>query len=1764
MDSLQDLEISTVINPHLFWIISSSDARTKTLEEIEKNMNEFCKFKSNVSKINFEIGEIVAVRVKKRLCRAVVEQIKKEKISYLCWLIDYGFLIETEVIFKLPSSIRKTSAQAFQASFNNVTYFEQHLEYDESGGPIMVNEPTRTPHGNSRQVMMEFLSQSKSLEFKIENREDGIIFGDILYRDNDDKDRSLREDLIQRGILIENKTVFKAIRESINDYKERNLERIAKVCKSTKEILWSLTEGDDLDEKCNKLVQKYLDEFDSHDGLGTDEDEFSPYPFSKRNRSRHSNTNSLLDMTNTSESDSPKTPPKSVVSKKKLLLEKMLQYRNAKTESVTPSSTSYPTERDEEKVANSPAVKVSLPISSKGKKILEQMKRKGREREKEDSEVETPKSAGARKFNFVPGGSERSYFNVGAKKNTNRYSYENSSTQYSSEDSSSCRNVRQKRQSPKSVVPHQSKITCNATMHPKKSLSEAPLSEVPSSEAALSEGPSSEAPDNLVEDVSPENSSGVSEVDNKSSVSTDCKAAEGNGNNVNTMKIKPHCSCKQCDHWTQEENFWKGTSFQPKVAKIVEGDKQVLFREKEDVQNEVNIVSFDYSSLSKIDKQSMAKVLVHSESIPNPARVISKVSFHRDIHRSLVHLNYKEAKRIQSFAWAALFRNQHVCMVHGPQTGKTMAYLPVMCSFILDKSDRYESLLNISGGPIVVVLCSSSKKCEEVYDLAKILLGRARVKVHLITYPLGHVNASHIDLLVTTPLVLDDLLKSNAVNFKRLCHLILDDGDRLLNRHFVTMRKIFALTQSVLANRVYSKTIQLIVCAEHWSSRICDLLKSLQQIPMVCIGNFLEAALYGKMEFSMKFINSACKEAELKALLKETHKIYRSIVVCKEDELQHVETIMILKGIDYTVISQDMTKEDIFYMEEVWTQAKGGQYSVLVCSDFILNTMLSVTCASQLIHYSLPSSWTKFVKRFGCLLENCKSPLDGKEVRTVSRSVVLCDETCENEMHKFFSYMNSTELQHQLPDKLQKYSADLKAVEEEEKVTKAVGLCNDLKLFGKCLENRCLRRHVVNEALDVSNFLPKNGQIKFKIVQVQDVSCFSITLLQHEDGRSKVEDVFVDVTEELTATLKITRKKIHNPIVGHRYAFYDFEDREGTYHRCELLDVDNDEAKIKLLDKGSVISTAVARLFRLPREFDEENKPRTVIDAYLANFIPPFMDENYSAKSYYNVKNLLEQHNYKEVIFSGEVHLQLSNTLWLKNVYEEVTLSDRVISGFQLNREILLKKLAVHSNDQLHHLYKLCLDAGITLPTYERKRVAVVDDVEEKIVLQWAYLDNECPEEVVFLAAVSPDEIYVRLNKYSDLLYTLQKDIQNAVSKPHYPKLNLAKIGSVYLAKDPEGLEYGRVLILNKEEDKVLCFFVDFGDEAVVPEKELKFLSNQYITRLPFQSIQCNLHGIKPVSKEWDSEVTDMLYDYAMEPQTDIFRSLYVKVFEKGTPSIHGQKKYSVLLKDGFGEKKKLINQLLIECGFAVPSCEFVEDFEIPASQDGESDDSDVEEVVVSKEEVDEVKNRAVLNVDEFELFFDEEDEYAEKKFFKQIMTGQIEPSQTPIQRELPPIKAAPATDYFTPDVYWSQTDDVVRLIIKLTDVSDYKLKLTKSRILNFRTDKNEKTYCLKLVLYETVDSMQHTSPGPEIRITLSKTKPIDWPRLILAKQKQRNIHYDLTKVAVEEEKKKRFLQLPDELNEQESDDDDVIDMMYHFASDLDSDLDMELERDSD
>lgn len=123
---------------------------------------------------------------------------------------------------------------------------------------------------------------------------------------------------------------------------------------------------------------------------------------------------------------------------------------------------------------------------------------------------------------------------------------------------------------------------------------------------------------------------------------------------------------------------------------------------------------------------------------------MDKTKIDDNIQKALTTMNCTSANDIQSYMWSAIRRGFNVFMIAGPKSGKTLAYLPTLCSFAMEKNEA-DSEFSKYEGPSVVILCSNTEKCNEIQEListltaacweapvVEVLTDSSAIKVHLL------------------------------------------------------------------------------------------------------------------------------------------------------------------------------------------------------------------------------------------------------------------------------------------------------------------------------------------------------------------------------------------------------------------------------------------------------------------------------------------------------------------------------------------------------------------------------------------------------------------------------------------------------------------------------------------------------------------------------------------------------------------------------------------------------------------------------------------------------------------------------------------------------------------------------------------------------------------------------------------------------------------------------------------------------------------------
>lgn len=200
------------------------------------------------------------------------------------------------------------------------------------------------------------------------------------------------------------------------------------------------------------------------------------------------------------------------------------------------------------------------------------------------------------------------------------------------------------------------------------------------------------------------------------------------------------------------------------------------------------------------------------------------------------------------------------------------------------------------------------------------------------------------------------------------------------------------------------------------------------------------------------------------------------------------------------------------------------------------------------------------------------------------------DETCQDKglkLIKFLQSMNAV-----LPQKFMKYCEGVVADQENKKKQGNIELCHSLKLLGKCETDLCSKRHIICKNLDEIEHLPNSGKIRFKLVQVTDVSLFSINIVTHFSTNGEINTNEINVTDienRLTEVLKESQESVGNVQIGDMVAV----EHENRFKRCKIVAIEqvNDitkmptEVQILYCDSYMTAKISVYNLCVLPEEF---------------------------------------------------------------------------------------------------------------------------------------------------------------------------------------------------------------------------------------------------------------------------------------------------------------------------------------------------------------------------------------------------------------------------------------------------------------------------------------------------------------------------------------------------------------------------------------------------
>ncbi|KAH8328467.1 hypothetical protein KR067_009826, partial [Drosophila pandora] len=582
-------------------------------------------------------------------------------------------------------------------------------------------------------------------------------------------------------------------------------------------------------------------------------------------------------------------------------------------------------------------------------------------------------------------------------------------------------------------------------------------------------------------------------------------------------------------------------------------------------------------------------VLAHSLEPTTPIREFEKMALSHTVKTALKDRFFHTLMPLQQYAWPHLCAGGSMILVNSSVTVRTWSYLPVLCSTVLNTLDSSRS----TAGPLAILVTESLANASTLFKEISYLMQNH--ETHHTKVVNGHAYSERdlifmllngFGILVTTPLQFHSIIKEKLhfIDKNRVLFVVLDDFQPMQVEYPEMMDDVMRSL-----NDFRNPKTQIIIITQKWQSRPFQKLLKTVPNPLILFGDFLEAAMYGKLTLTLNVQREDQKDGVLLSFLASQKPLRKLTMIYfkSESELAGCKTMLIKAGYDCIGISKAEDQQP---------------HQLLLVSDQLDVAQLPVRNIEVLIHNSLPVSWTKFCHRFHAQADNIPNlaaPPTSHEKRI--SSLVLLSENNKKELIRLVDFLHLHDI---TPSK---EIAQLAQSCHEE----AVGsrpICPYYLNSGHCHLINCNKRHEFIKA-DMPEpgdpLMQPETEIRCKLIKTYDPAHMAMWPLQF---KTKRDGCWIDVANHVsqwTLSLEMSKgelRKMHN--------LYRLNDvcvviRNGQVQRVRIVDIPSRRpVVVQLMDHGSeLLHIKPCELFECP-DTKFANQPPMALNIRLSGVQP--------------------------------------------------------------------------------------------------------------------------------------------------------------------------------------------------------------------------------------------------------------------------------------------------------------------------------------------------------------------------------------------------------------------------------------------------------------------------------------------------------------------------------------------------------------------------------
>lgn len=413
-------------------------------------------------------------------------------------------------------------------------------------------------------------------------------------------------------------------------------------------------------------------------------------------------------------------------------------------------------------------------------------------------------------------------------------------------------------------------------------------------------------------------------------------------------------------------------SKQHNIIKKVENDID------NDPDEEIITESDDFSLKITTPEQALQlretnKTKVKGHDIPLPIGsfedLVSRFKMNKTLLTNLIENDFTEPTPIQSEGIPSALFNRDLIACAPTGSGKTLAFLIPLIQQILKSKPNYSGKLTkeqkrelnetrvLSG----LIISPTNELTTQIYQQLEILSRSLELSVGVLNkstaakLKMKQIKMNKYDIIVSTPLRLIDLIKTESIDLSKIDQIIFDEADSLFESNFLeqTDSILSKLTNTKLRKSIFSATV---------TSSVEELANGIMVDPIRIIVGHKEAAnsnIEQKLMFcgdehgKLVAIRDMIRVGEFKPpVLIFLQSIHRAKALYSE---------LLYDGLNVDVIHAERTQHQ---REDAIKRFKSGELWCLITTD-VLARGVDFKGINLVINYDVPNSSQGYVHRIG-------------------------------------------------------------------------------------------------------------------------------------------------------------------------------------------------------------------------------------------------------------------------------------------------------------------------------------------------------------------------------------------------------------------------------------------------------------------------------------------------------------------------------------------------------------------------------------------------------------------------------------------------------------------------------------------------------------------------------------------------------------------------------------------------------------------------------